>query len=66
MFRPSEKDFGTSKEFFKGFDPGNFSFAHNFRRHGGMKYYVLWLLSPGELLSVIKTSENVSLEHLVE
>ena len=49
MFRHSEKDFGTNKEFFKGFDPGNFSFAHNFRRHGGMKYYVLWLLSQKNL-----------------
>ncbi len=27
------------------YDPRSFSFARSFRRHGGMKYYVLWLLS---------------------
>ena len=46
MFRhDDEKDMGFNKDFFRNFDPGNFNFAKNFRRHGGMRYYVLWLLS---------------------
>lgn len=36
--------FGGS-DFGKHFDPGSFNFAKSFRRHGGMKFYVLWLLS---------------------
>lgn len=50
MFRhDDEKDAGFNRDFFKNFDPGNFSFARNFRRHGGMRYYVLWLLSQKNL-----------------
>lgn len=41
----SERDWGYGGDFNRHFDPGNFSFARSFRRHGGMKYYVLWLLS---------------------
>lgn len=40
-----DRDWGHGKDFGKFFDPANFSFARTFRRHGGMKYYVLWLLS---------------------
>ncbi len=39
------RDFGMGGDFGKHFDPGSFSFARSFRRHGGMKFYVLWLLS---------------------
>ena len=50
MFRhDDEKDTGPNKEFFRNLDPGNFNFARNFRRHGGMRYYVLWLLSQKNL-----------------
>lgn len=30
---------------FGRYDPRNFSFAKSFRRHGGMRHYILWLLS---------------------
>ncbi len=50
MFRhDDEKDMGFNRDFFRNFDPGNFNFAKNFRRHGGMRYYVLWLLSQKNL-----------------
>ncbi len=41
----SDRDLDCGMNFDKHFDPRNFSFARSFRRHGGMKYYVLWLLS---------------------
>lgn len=41
----SNKEWGYGGGFRRNFDPGNFGFARSFRRHGGMKYYVLWLLS---------------------
>lgn len=40
-----DRDWEYGRDFGRHFDPGNFSFARSFRRHGGMKYYVLWLLS---------------------
>lgn len=39
------RNWGFGGEFGKHFDPGSFNFARSFRRHGGMKFYVLWLLS---------------------
>lgn len=41
----SERDWRFGRGFNMNFDPGKFGFARSFRRHGGMKYYVLWLLS---------------------
>lgn len=40
-----DKDWSRGRDFGRHFDPGSFGFARSFRRHGGMKYYVLWLLS---------------------
>lgn len=45
----NDKDMGFRKDFFKDFDPDRFNFAKGFRRHGGMRYYVLWLLSQKNL-----------------
>lgn len=39
------RGWGFGGDFGKHFDPGSFNFARSFRRHGGMKFYVLWLLS---------------------
>lgn len=41
----SDRSWKPGGGFRQNFDPGNFGFARSFRRHGGMKYYVLWLLS---------------------
>lgn len=41
----SDRGWKPGSGFRQNFDPGNFGFARSFRRHGGMKYYVLWLLS---------------------
>ena len=38
-------DWDLMRDFKQNFDPSNFSFVRSFRRHGGMRYYVLWLLS---------------------
>ena len=34
---------------FSGEDTPAFTFAKSFRRHGGMRYYVLWLLTNGPM-----------------
>lgn len=39
------RNWKTEGDFGQHFDPGSFNFARSFRRHGGMKFYVLWLLS---------------------
>ena len=38
-------DWDFMRDFKQNFDTSNFSFVRSFRRHGGMRYYVLWLLS---------------------
>ncbi len=38
-------NWGFGGNFGQHYDPGSFNFARSFRRHGGMKFYVLWLLS---------------------
>ncbi len=39
------RSWGVGGDFNRHFDPNSFNFARSFRRHGGMKFYVLWLLS---------------------